>query len=78
MADQRFELLVDGVPYAVTARPFEFNTEIRYSVMYNGNEHIFTWDSSLGRLAAIDDDSAEIPINVEEAIAQHLLASQQV
>jgi hypothetical protein len=78
MAEQRFELLVDGVPYSVTAKPFDYNTETRYSVMYNGNEHIFTWDSSIGRLAAIDDDSVEIPLNVEEAIAQRLQSSQQV
>ncbi|MFL5742232.1 MAG: hypothetical protein ACJ75B_18555 [Flavisolibacter sp.] len=78
MAEQRFELLLDGVPYSVTATPFEFNTETRYKVNYNGNEHIFTFDSSLGRLAPIDDDAAEIPDNLEEAIASRLQSSQQV
>jgi hypothetical protein len=74
MAEQRFELLVDGVPYSVTASPFEFNAETRYKVQYNGNEHIFTWDSRLGRLAPIDDDASEIPDNVESEIARRLQA----
>jgi hypothetical protein len=74
MAEQRFELLVDGVPYSVTASPFEFNAETRYKVQYNGNEHIFTWDSQLGRMAPIDDDSSEIPDNVESEIARRLQA----
>ncbi len=72
MTEQRFELLLDGVPYAVTAEPFEFNTETRYRVQYNGTEHIFTWDSSVGRMTAIDDDAAELPDNLERAIAQRL------
>jgi hypothetical protein len=72
MADQRFELLIDGVPYSVTAAPFEFNNETRYKVRYNGNEHIFTWDTTLGRLTPIDDDAAEIPDNLEQEIARRL------
>lgn len=73
MADNRFEILVSGVPYIVTAEPFEFNTETRYKVSYNGgDDHIFTWDSSLGRLTAIDDDAGIIPDDVEVAIAQRL------
>jgi hypothetical protein len=78
MAEQRFELLLDGVPYAVSATPFQFNTETRYKVQYNGTEHIFTWDSSLGRLAPIDDDASEIPDNLEEAIARRLQASKMI
>lgn len=78
MAEQRFELLIDGVPYAVTASPFEYNTETRYSVQYNGKEHIFTWDSSVGRLTAIDDDASDIPDNLESAIAERLQASRKI
>lgn len=78
MAEQRFELLIDGVPYAVTASPFEYNTETRYKVNYNGTEHIFTWDSSLGRLAPIDDDAADIPDNLESAIAERLQNSKKI
>ena len=72
MAEQRLELLVDKVPYSVTVTPFEFNTETRYKVLYDGTEHIFTWDSSLGRLAPINDESSTMPINLEEAIAARL------
>lgn len=77
MADQHFEIVVDGVPYAVTATPFSFNDDTRYRVQYDGNEHIFTFDSSLGRLAPIDDDSVNIPSTLEEAIAQRLQGSGQ-
>jgi hypothetical protein len=73
MAEQHFELLVDKVPYQVTAAPFSFNEETRYHVSYNGGtDHIFTFDSSLGRLAAIDDDAGTIPDNLEIAIAERL------
>lgn len=78
MADERFELLIDGVPYSVTASPFEYNTETRYRVTYNGTEHIFTWDSTIGRLAPIDDDASDIPDNLEQAIAQQLQSSRRV
>lgn len=68
-----FELLVDGVPYRVSVEPYNYNSETRYKVRYNGgDEHIFTWDSRLGRMAPIDDDSATMPDDLEEAIAQRL------
>lgn len=75
---ERFELLIDGVPYSVEATPFEFNTETRYRVNYNGTEHIFTWDSSLGRLTAIDADAPDIPDSLEEAIAERLESSRKI
>jgi hypothetical protein len=78
MAEQRFEVLLDGVPYSVIASPFMFNTETRYKVQYNGNEHIFTWDSSLGRLTSIDDDAGIIPDNLELAIAERLQYSAKI
>ena len=73
MAEHSFELLVDKVPYRVEVTPFEFNTETRFRVSYNGGEeHIFTWDSSLGRLAPIDDESGTMPDDLEAAIAYRL------
>jgi len=78
MAEERFEIRIDGVPYAVTASPFEFNTETRYRVKYNGNEHIFTWDSQIGRLAPIDDDASAIPNVLEEEIARILQSSRRI
>ena len=78
MAEERFEIRIDGVPYAVTASSFEFNTETRYRVNYNGNEHIFTWDSSLGRLVPIDDESSDIPVVLEEEISRRLQSSRRI
>ena len=71
--EKRFNILVDSVPYMVKATPFTFNEEIRYRVSFNGSpEHVFTWDSSLGQLRAIDDDSSTLPVNLEEAISERL------
>ena len=72
MESKRLEILVDGVPYVVEASPFEFNDEVRYRVNYAGNDHIFLFDPSLGRLAPIDDDAADIPDNLEVEIARRL------
>ena len=64
---------MDNVPYMVKATPFEFNGEIRYRVSVNeGSEHVFTWDSTLGQLRAIDDDASTLPVNAEEAISEKL------
>jgi hypothetical protein len=77
MQEQSFQLLLNGVPYFVKAVPFEYNTETRFKVSYNnGDEHIFTWDSSLGRLSAIDDDAGIIPDDLESAIAGKLQAGK--
>ena len=77
MQQSSFEILVNNIPYQVKAVPFEFNTETRFKVNYNGgDEHIFTWDLSLGRLVAIDDDAATIPDDLEVAIAQRLQAGK--
>ena len=78
MAEERFEIRIDGVPYVVTASPFEFNTETRYRVKYNGNEHIFTCDSRVGRLAPIDDDASDIPTVLEDEIARRLQSSRRI
>ena len=78
MGPIHFEINVDGVPYIVSATPFEFNTETRFYVSYNGGEeHVFTWDSSLKRLTAIDDGASEIPDNLESAISGKLQTALQ-
>ena len=72
MTEERFEIRIDGVPYVVTASPFQFNTETRYNVKYNGNEHIFTWDSEINALRAIDDEASMLPSSLEEEISRRL------
>lgn len=70
MANHTTEIRVDGVPYIVKAVSFDYNGEVRFRVSYNGSEEfIFTWDSSLGRLAAIGDESVQIPDNLEVEIS---------
>ena len=72
-----FNLLVDDVPYIITATPFSFNGEMRYDVSVNGNSsHIFTWDSELKMLRAIDDDAGMLPNSVEEAISDRLQSKE--
>lgn len=76
--ETRFDLLVDKVPYSVTAAPFSFNGETRFYVRVNGGvEHVFAWDQELLRLTAIDDNASIMPEAVEEAISQKLQTQQR-
>ena len=75
MNTQNFELLVDGVPYLVKAKPFEFNQEKRYTVSFNGSEdYVFVFDTSVGRYMVLGDESADVPSRVEEEIAARLFS----
>jgi len=75
MKDHTFTVVVDDVPLEVSYAPFEYNTETRFRVSYNNSpEVVFTWDSSLGRLAAISDESSTMPEPVEVAIAEKLVS----
>ncbi len=66
-------MAVDKVPYIINATPFEFNTEIRYVVQVNGTEEfLFLWDTTVGRFAAVGENSSTLPDNLETAIAQKL------
>jgi hypothetical protein len=70
-----YNFLIDSVPYLVTAEPFTFNGEQRYYVTINGGpEHVFTWDSEIGRLAAIDVDASILPDALEQEISARLEA----
>jgi hypothetical protein len=67
------DLLVDEVPYIVKAEPFTFNDELRFYVTINdGPPHVFTWDSEVGGLRAIDDGASTLPDALEEAISARL------
>ncbi|HEV7622203.1 MAG TPA: hypothetical protein VGO09_10730 [Flavisolibacter sp.] len=77
MQEHSFNLLVNGVPYLVKAKPFEFNTETRFTINYNSSDdHIFAWDSQVGSLIAIDDDAINIPDDLEIAISEKLLSGK--
>ena len=71
--ERNFGLLVDGVPYTVRSIPFLFNNELRFRIILNGaSEHVFTWDSEIGMLRAINDDSSVLPAGLEEALSEKL------
>jgi hypothetical protein len=71
--ERNFGLLVEGVPYTVKSIPFLFNEELRFRIILNGaSEHVFTWDSQIGMLRAIDDDSSVLPAGLEEALSEKL------
>lgn len=75
MQDQSFQLLLNGVPYEVKAKPFEFNTETRFNVTINGSaEYIFAYDTSVGQFVSIDEDAESVPADVELAISERLYA----
>ena len=70
---RNFGLVVDGVPYTVKSIPFLFNEELRFRIILNGtSEHVFTWDSQIGMLRAINDDSSVLPAGLEEALSEKL------
>jgi hypothetical protein len=73
MQEQSFQLLLNGVPYIVKAAPYEFNTETRFSISFNGSEDfIFVYDATVGRYVAIGDETSTIPDDLEVAIADRL------
>ena len=73
MDTKNFELIVDGVPFEVKAKPFMFNEDLRFAVTYNDSEeYIFARDAEAGQLLAIDSDAVDIPDNLEQAIAERL------
>ena len=71
--ERNFDLLVDGVPYTVKSLPFLFNDELRFRIIINGaSEHVFTWDSEIAMIRAINDDSSVLPAGLEEALSEKL------
>ena len=68
-----FNMVVDKVPYLVKVTPFEFNGETRFYVSVNdGESHVFTWDSEVHEIRAIDDEASVLPVGLEEEISREL------
>lgn len=71
-----YAIMVDQVPYEVIAEPFTYNGELRYYISVNGSEeHVFTWDSEIKRLTAIDTEAATLPEALEQEISSRIQAS---
>jgi hypothetical protein len=70
MEEKKFDFTVQGIPYEVSIKPFDFNNEKRFHVSYNGGpKDTFVWDSDVKRLRAIDDDASTLPDGLELAIS---------
>lgn len=75
--EKSFDILVDSVPYLVKVSPFTFNNEKRFYIsINNGEEHVFTWDSEISGLRAIDDTASSLPSRLEEEISARLQSVQ--
>lgn len=73
--EMSFDMLVDKVPYLVKVTPFNFNGETRFYISINdGESHVFTWDSEVRELRAIDDEASVLPVGLEEEISRELQA----
>jgi hypothetical protein len=71
--ERNFNLVIDGVPYLIRSIPIVFNDELRFRVIINGDtEHLFTWDSQVRMLRAIDDDASVLPDGLEVALSEKL------
>ncbi len=64
--------VLDGVPYEVKITPEKFNTDNRYRVVYGDAEYLFAYDNEIGRYAALDSASTDLPDVLEEAIAERV------
>jgi hypothetical protein len=75
MNGMNLNIVVDKVPYLIRVEPFDFNGETRFYIKINdGENHVFTWDSELHELRAIDDEASVLPVALEEQISQELQA----
>jgi hypothetical protein len=71
--EKSFNIVLDNIPYLIKVSLFKFNEETRYNISINGGDnHIFTWDSELYELRAIDDDASVLPAELEEQISRKL------
>ena len=71
--ERNFNLVIDGVPYLIRSIPIVFNDELRFRIIINGDtEHLFTWDSQVRMLRAIDDDASLLPDRLEVALSEKL------
>ncbi len=71
---ESFELVVDGVPYMIETREYDYNGQKRYLVSYNGGEEtVFVFNPEINQYVSIGKDTSTIPDNVEKAISDRLI-----
>ena len=71
---RKFNLTIDGVGYRVTAAPFNFNDQVRYTVQVNEEDSaVFAWDKEMSMFKSLSDDTAVFPDSLTQAINMQLL-----
>lgn len=60
--ERSINVMVDGVGYAVTASPFDFNAQVRYNVTVNQEESaVFAWDKEMSMFKSLSEDTSTFP-----------------
>lgn len=74
-----FNILIENAPYEVKIQPFDFNEEKRFYISVNASPYyVFTWDFEISGWRAIDEEAANLPEVVEEAISQKLMSHYNI
>ncbi len=71
---KRFNVIVNGVGYSLSATPFNFNDQVRYNVQVNEEDPaVFAWDSEMSMFKSLSDDTSILPDGLMQAINLELL-----
>ncbi|MEO8819709.1 MAG: hypothetical protein ABI267_05685 [Ginsengibacter sp.] len=74
MEEKKYEFAVQGIPYEVKIKPFDFNSQKRFHVSYNGGSvDTFVWDSEMERFRSLDDDASTLPDGLELEISNKIM-----
>lgn len=74
MEEKKFEFTVQGIPYEVKINPFDFNSQKRFHVSYNGGPvDTFVWDTEMERFRSIDEDASILPDGLELEISNKIM-----
>lgn len=71
---QSFNTVVDGIPYLVETREYDYNGEKRFLVSYNGGgENVFVFNPEINQYVSKGENTSTIPDSLEKAISDQLI-----
>lgn len=71
---ESFQINLNGVPYLVETREYDYNGQKRYLVSYNGGEeNVFVFDPKVNQYVSIGKNTSTIPDTLEKAISDRLI-----